>query len=68
MFSIAYAVLIRSLPFPGSERPVFIWFTPPNQPDQERPASVADFSALRERSHILEHTGAVGGVGTPQIS
>ena len=63
IFSIVHAVLIRSLPYPDSECLVFVWFTPPNQPDQKRAASAADFFALREHSQCLEHVGTVGGVG-----
>ncbi|PYT27493.1 MAG: ABC transporter permease, partial [Acidobacteria bacterium] len=61
MFSIVHAEVLRSLSYPGSDL-VFDWFTPPNHPEQKRPASVADFLALREKSQALEHVGTVGGV------
>ena len=57
-----HAVLLRSLPYPGSDRLVFVWFTPPNHPEQKRPASAAHFFAFREQSRVLEHVGTVGGV------
>src|SRR6266516_4348874 len=47
---------------PDSDRLVFVWFTPPSHPEQKRPASAADFFALREQSLALEHVGTVGGV------
>src|SRR5215467_702912 len=62
MFSIVHAVLIRSLAYPDSDRLVFIWFTPPNHPEQKRAASTADFLALRQADGVLEHVGTVGGV------
>jgi hypothetical protein len=62
IFSIVHAVLMRSLPYPDSDRLVFVWFIPPNHPDQKRAASIDNFRALREQSRVLEHVGTVGGV------
>jgi putative ABC transport system permease protein len=57
MFSVVHAGLIRSLPYPDSDRLVFVWFTPPNHPDQKRASTAADFFALREQSRILRYDG-----------
>ena len=62
IFSVVHGVLMRSLPYPNSERLVFVWLIPPGHPDQKRPFSVDSFLALREQNRVLEHVGTIGGV------
>ena len=50
MFTTIDAVLIRSLPYPYSERLVFIWFTPPNDHSQKSAATAAEFLVLERKA------------------
>jgi len=59
IFSIVYAVLLRSLGYKEPERLVVLWFTPPNRPDQNQGVSVANYLTLKEQYKVFEAIGAL---------
>jgi putative ABC transport system permease protein len=76
IFSIANAVLLRSLPFPDASRLVVIWGDRPQSGYPQLPLSLPNFVDLRERSRSFDDLAVwtsfadtkldLGGAGDPQ--
>jgi len=58
IFSVIYAILLRPLPFPDSERIVLIWQTDPNRNITRGIASPAEFLDWRDMSRSFEELSA----------
>jgi putative ABC transport system permease protein len=54
IFSVVNAVLLRSLPYPESDRLVFLWTEVPKQKIKERASAYANFSAWHEQNKSFE--------------
>lgn len=70
IFTLVNAYLIRPLPYPESNRIVFVWFTPPNNPRGQAGGTPRNCKAVRERTTVFQsvgcfwnHTANVGGDG-----
>ncbi len=61
MFSVLNTYLFRSLPYPNSERLLYVWRTSPHS--QNWPHSPGNFFAMREKNNIFEQMVAINGVG-----
>ncbi|MFZ3215115.1 MAG: ABC transporter permease [Candidatus Acidiferrales bacterium] len=58
IFSVIHAVLLRPLPFPDSQRIVWIWETDANRNVRRGTASPAEFLDWRDRNHVFEELSA----------
>jgi putative ABC transport system permease protein len=54
IFSVVNAVLLRPLPYPESERLVFLWSEAPRQNIRERASAYANFSEWRNQNKSFE--------------
>src|SRR5262247_861413 len=54
IFSVVNAVLLRPLPYPESERLVFLWSEAPRQNIRERASAYANFSDWRNQNKSFE--------------
>jgi len=61
-FSIVHAVLVRELPYPNPDRIVFVWFSPPDQPDARDGSTLQNYFAVRDRSQAFEFVGSTSAV------
>ena len=59
IFSLVDAILLRSLPYPNSDRLVMVRFSPPNQPDQRLGTNPGSYFFIRQHNDVFEHMGAV---------
>jgi len=63
VFSLVDALLLRTLPYPDSDRLVAVWFTPPKQPGQRALSSPGSCIDIREHTAaVFEHVGCYIGV------
>ena len=63
IFSVIDAVLLRSLPFPNSDRLTMIWGTAPQHPDNDKQVhSFPDFRDLRAQNHTFTAMAAYSTV------
>jgi predicted permease len=59
IFSVVYAVMLRPLPYPDSDRLVMLWQTLPKQGLAEVPFSAADFIDVQKQNRVFEQTAAI---------
>jgi putative ABC transport system permease protein len=57
IFTLVNAYMIRPLPYPESDRIVFVWFTPPNNPRAQSGATPRNCKVLRERATVFQSVG-----------
>jgi putative ABC transport system permease protein len=63
IFSVIDAVLLRSLPFPNSDRLTMLWGTAPQHPDNDKQVhSYPDFLDLHAQNHTFAAMAAYTGV------
>lgn len=58
IFSVIHAVLLRPLPFPESNRVVWVWETDENRNVRNGTASLAEFLDWRDQNHVFEELSA----------
>jgi predicted permease len=58
IFSVVNAVLLRPLPYPDSDRLVFLWSEVPTQNIRERASAYGNFSEWRDQSALFEDLAA----------
>lgn len=73
IFSVVHTVLVRPLPFPESNRVVWVWETDENRNVRNGTASLAEFLDWRDQNHVFEELSAwrmlfftITGKGEPE--